>query len=186
MEDVQIVDMFWNRDQEVIAVVQQQYGGLCRQVAYQILNDREESEECENDAYLRAWNAIPPQRPNRFSVWLCRVVRNLALDRYRARQAAKRGGGEFQLVLHELEACLPAPSGTETAYEGRRITQVLEQFVRALPVEQRGVFLRRYWYADPVAKIAAGYGMSESKVKSMLSRIRGRLRIFLQEEGIEI
>jgi len=182
MEDEQILALFRERDERAIAETEARYGAYCRQIALRILGSKEDAEETVSDVWLRAWEAIPPQHPRVFSAWLARVTRNLSISRAREKQAQKRGGA-FGTALEELSACIPAPSSTEDEVSARALEQSIAGFLRTLEPMQRDVFLARYWYLASVEEICRRTGFSKSKVKSMLSRIRGRLRIFLQEEG---
>nr|WP_325216045.1 RNA polymerase sigma factor [uncultured Oscillibacter sp.] len=185
MEDGQILDLYWSRDQRAIRETDGKYGKLLHGIAWNLLRSREDSEECVNDTYLRAWEAIPPARPGAFRAWLGRITRNLSLDRWKSRGAEKRGGGA-ELLLGELEDCLPAPGGTERAVEDRELAELLNVFLQSLTREGRAMFLRRYWYGESVAEVAEALGCGEGKVKSSLFRSRKALREFLEREGIAV
>ncbi|MCI9578649.1 MAG: RNA polymerase sigma factor [Oscillibacter sp.] len=185
MEDGQILDLYWSRDQRAIRETDGKYGKLLHGIAWNLLRSREDSEECVNDTYLRAWEAIPPARPGAFRTWLGRITRNLSLDRWKSRGAEKRGGGA-ELLLGELEDCLPAPGGTERAVEDRELAELLNVFLQSLTREGRAMFLRRYWYGESVAEVAEALGCGEGKVKSSLFRSRKALRQFLEREGIAV
>ena len=182
MEDEQILALFWQRDERAIAELDARYGAYCRRIALRILCSTEDAEETVSDVWLRAWNAIPPQKPRVLSAWLGRVTRNLSISRAREKQAQKRGG-QLELALEELSECIPAPFSTEGEAEARALEQSVAEFLRALEPGQRDVFLARYWYLASVEEICRKTGFSQSKVKSMLQRIRSRLRRYLQEEG---
>lgn len=186
MDDNEIIELFWQRDQQAVAAVSDKYGGYCQAIAGRILSVPEDAEECVNDALYRAWEAIPPQRPGSLSAFLGRLTRNLSLDRWRQDSAQKRGGGQVTLALSELEECVPAPLGVEDAVDARLLADCVERFVRTLPDVQRRVFLRRYWYLCSVKEVAAQSGMSESRTASMLYRLRKSLKQFLEEEGIMV
>ena len=183
MEDSQIIDLYWNRDQQAIEETADKYGGLLTRISQNILRSPRDAEECVNDTYLRAWGAIPPTRPSALRTWLGSIVRNLSLDRWKQRQAGKRGGG-LEVLMEELEDCVPAVRGPEDALEDQALAQVLSAFLAALPREGRIMFLRRYWYVEPVERIAARYGMKENTVKTSLFRTRRKLRTYLEKEGI--
>ena len=185
MEDERIIELYWNRDQRAIRETDGKYGKLLGGIAWNLLRSREDSEECVNDTYLRAWNAIPPQRPGALRAWLARITRNLSLDRWKTRQAEKRGGGA-ETLLGALEDCLPAPGGPDRALLARALAEALEGFLRGLSREGRAMFLRRYWYGQGVAEIAGDLGCGEGKVKSSLFRSRKALREFLEKEGIAV
>ena len=182
MEDERILALLWRRDERAVAALEDKYGAYCRSIALRILGSVEDAEETVNDVWLRVWNAIPPERPRVLSVWLGRVTRNLAVSRAREKQAQKRGG-QLDAALEELSECVPAPFSTEGEAEARALERSVAAFLRTLEPERRDVFLARYWYLASVEEICRKTGFSQSKVKSMLQRIRGRLRTYLQEEG---
>lgn len=184
MTDAQIIDLYWARDQEAIAATAQVYGGYCTSIARNILRSEEDTEECVSDTWHRAWCSIPPERPNPLRVWLGKITRNLALDRWRAGRAEKRGGGRTEVLLSELEGCLPDPSTPEQVTEDREIAHSISAWLRAQPPQVRVIFLRRYWYGDSLANIAAALGMTESAVKSALFRGRAGLKTHLEKEGV--
>lgn len=186
MEDSAIIDLYWARDEQALPESDKKYGKLCRSVAYNILKDREDTEECVNDTWLRAWNAMPPGRPGVLSAFFSRIVRNLALDRYKAAHAEKRGGGQLPVALEELEGCIPSLSGVEEDLAFRELARLLDSFLRELPEKECCIFLRRYWYVDATRDIARRYGMPEGSVKSQLSRTRQKLRKLLEREGVAL
>lgn len=183
MEDQAIIELFFARNETAIDETIQKYGAYCQTIAGAILPAREDSEECINDAMLRLWNAIPPERPQSLKAYLGKIVRNLSLNRRGLLTSAKRGGGQVNLLLSELSECLPATDRVESALDGRRLTELLNTFLAAQPKEKRIVFVKRYFYASPLDLIAAECGMSLSKVKSMLHRMRGELKKLLEREG---
>lgn len=184
MDDQKIIDLYWAREERALTETDTKYGNLCRSIAYQILHDRWDSEECVNDTWLRAWHAMPPQRPTALSAFLSRITRNLSLDRYKAARAEKRGGGQMPVALEELGDCIPARTSVEEAIELQELTAVLDRFLRDLPEKECCIFLRRYWYVDSTAEIARRYEMAEGSVKSTLFRVRKKLRACLEKEGV--
>ena len=182
MEDSRILDLYWDRDEQAITQTKTKYGAMLRSLAYHILHNREDSEECENDTYLGAWNAIPPARPDNLSAFLAKMVRNISITRHRANSAEKRGGGEAAVPLHELDECIP-DTCTE-AWEAGELAQTLNTFLDALPTKERQVFVCRYWRCDSIADISIRFGYTQGKVKMMLMRTRGKLRAILEKEGI--
>lgn len=184
MEDGEIVALYWERSEAAISETLEKYGRYCNQIAYNILRNAQDAEECVSETCLRAWNAMPPQRPCRLSSFLGKITRNLSLNRYERYAAQKRGSGQGELVLSELEECIPSGATVEEASEEMALTQALNSFLAALPKLNRTVFVRRYWYLCSIQEIAAQYGMKESKVTSMLFRARNRLRLHLEKEGI--
>ena len=185
MEDGQIINLYWNRDQEAIRETEGKYGAVLHSIAWNLLHSREDSEECVNDTYLRAWNAIPPARPVFLRSWLGQITRNLSLDLWKRRQAEKRGGG-VEMLLGELEDCVPAPGGPERVVEDQELAELLNAFLRGLSREARAMFLRRYWYGQSLAEISGALGCGEGKVKSSLFRSRKALGEFLKREGIAL
>ena len=186
MEDAQIVELYWQRSEQAIAASQQQYGSYCRAIAHNILHTPEDSEECVNDTWLNAWNTIPPQAPRRLRVFLGRITRNLALNRWKHSHTKKRGGSQAELALAELEECVPAADNTAKAVEDAELARALQQFLWAQPELKRSIFLRRYWYLMPIKEIAAACRMSESKVTALLHRMRQQLKTALEKEGITL
>ena len=186
MEDQTIVDLYWAREERALEESDRKYGGLCRSVAYHILNSREDSEECVNDTWFRAWHAMPPHRPNVLSAFFSRITRNLSLDRYKATKTEKRGGGQMSLALEELDQCIPGKLSVEDAIAMDELTEVLDRFLRTLPERDCCIFLRRYWYVDSIQDIAKQYQMAEGSVKSTLYRLRKKLKVVLEEEGISL
>ena len=184
MEDKRIIEMYWQRDEQALTLTRHKYGAYCHAIAWQILHSREDADECENDTYLRAWNAMPPDRPQGLRAYLGAVTRRLSLDRWRERKSQKRGGGEVALSLDELGECVPHPDTVSETVDAAQTAAVLSTFLRSLPPAECDVFLRRYWYFDSVAQIAKRFGYSESKVKMTLSRTRDKLRVCLEKEGI--
>lgn len=186
MDDGQIIQLYWDRDQRAIQETDGKYGGLLHGIAWNLLRSREDAEECVSDTYLRAWEAIPPERPAFLRTWLGRITRNLSLDRWKRLRAEKRGGGA-EVLLGELEDCVPdGRGGPERALEDRELAEALNVFLRGLSREGRSMFLRRYWYGESVAEIRAALGCGEGKVKSSLFRTRKALRAFLEKEGIAV
>ncbi|MCD8077446.1 MAG: sigma-70 family RNA polymerase sigma factor [Lachnospiraceae bacterium] len=184
MEDHELINLFWDRREEAIPATADRYGRYCFSIADHILSSREDSEECVNDTWLRTWYAIPPSRPSRFAAFLGKITRNLAFDRYRGRRRQKRGGGEMALALDELAECIPSPHTPEQAVEEAELVRQLDLFLEELSERDRFIFLRRYWYVDPLADIARRLALHESTVKSSLFRSRKKLREALEKEGI--
>lgn len=184
MEDWQIVELYWQRQSTAISETAAKYGAYCRTVAYNILSSAEDAEECVNDTYMSAWNAMPDKRPERLAPFLGRITRNHALSRMRGRARQKRGGGELSIALEELDECIPSVSDVEREVECRELASAMAAFIDSLPEPERQVFVSRYWYLAPVDEIAEKFGFSRSKTASMLYRCRNRLQKFLQQEGL--
>jgi len=186
MEDEKIVDLYWARSQEAIRETSDKYASYCRGIAFRILRSAADSDECVNDTYLRAWNAMPPHRPSVLSAFLGKITRNLSLDRWKKLHAQKRGSAQVELALDELAECLPAAQNTEEAADAGALAQLLNGFLAALPAEKRRVFLKRYWYLMPAKEIAREMGLPESTVRSMLLRTRQALKGVLEQEGFAV
>lgn len=184
MEDQKIITLFWDRDEGALAAVQEKYGSYCHQIARNILQDEEDCGECVNDTWLRAWNSIPPARPDNLRFFLARITRNLALDRYRAESAAKRGGGAAALALEELAECTAAGETTEQQYFAKELQETVNRFVRSLPEREGNIFIRRYFFLETAAQIAERYGITASHATVILSRTRKKLHTFLKKEGL--
>lgn len=183
MNDSQIIELYWNKDPQAVAASEEQYGAYCFTIANGILNDAQDSEECVNDTWLRAWKAIPPTRPTVLKAFLAKITRHLSFDRYKARRSLKRGGGEIMLVLEELAECIADESDVEGQANAHELGQVINRFVAALPEREQNLFIRRYFFSEPAGMIADRYGMNENHVNVTLSRIRKRLRSHLSKEG---
>lgn len=183
MEDQEIIALYWRREEGAIQATAEKYGRYCRAIAKNILGAEEDAEECVNDTYLSAWNTMPPQRPQRLPAFLGKLTRNLAFNRYKRDRAQKRGGGELPLVLDELDECLSDGQGVEEALDRKELTAAIDRFLRALPEEKRVLFIRRYWYAQPVKEIALSLGMLPVSAAKALERIRAQLRTYLLERG---
>lgn len=183
MDDGSIVELYLARDETAIAHTSEKYGAALRTLANRILDDEPASEECENDTYLEAWNRIPPHEPrDYFFPFLGRIARHLAIDRCRRRDARKRSAVLCELT-RELEVCLPAKENVEAEVNASELAAVIRRFLADCTAEQRGIFLRRYWYFDTIPAVAVRFGFTESKVKVTLHRLRERLRAVLEEEG---
>lgn len=186
MDDKQILDLYWERSENAIVETANKYGKYCHYIAYNILHNDEDSEECVNDTYLKAWGVIPPQRPNRLSTFLGKITRNLSLDKYKERHAKKRGDGQVSLALEELQECIPAESSVEDAIDDMALTELLNEFLASLQSEARRIFMQRYWYLCSIREIAQDFQISESKVKMSLLRSRNALKSMLEKEGIAL
>ena len=182
MEDEKIVALYWDRSEDAIRQTQIKYGRLLHSLSLNILKSRRDAEECVNDTYLGAWNSMPPHRPGLLRAFLCRLTRNISLNRYDYNRAEKRNP-ECLVSLEELYNCLAL---NEDPVEELELGELINSFLDTLPQEQREIFLRRYWCFDSIRQIAARYGCSESRVTSLLFRVRVRLREHLQEGGISV
>ena len=182
MDDARIVALYWERSDEAIPETASKYGSYLASISQNILASREDAEECVNDTYHDAWNAMPPHRPSILSTFLGKITRRISIDRWRQLTAEKRGGGELTLALDELEDCVSGTGSIENEMERRELEKLFNDFLNALPVTERRVFLCRYWYMDSIQSIAQQFGFSQSKVASMLHRTRAKLRAALAKE----
>lgn len=184
MEDEAIIALYWQRSDEAIVQTDRKYGRYCRSIAFNILENDDDTDECLNDTYLRAWNLMPPKRPTLLSALLAKITRNLALDRRKYNQAEKRGGGQVPLVLDELSQCVPGGTNAEEVLESKELTALLNRFLASLPQRNREVFMLRYWYLCSIRQIGESLGLGESTVKMTLLRTRRQLKTLLEKEGV--
>lgn len=183
MEDSKIIDLFWNKDENAIKETSFKYGAYCFTVANNILNNKEDSDECVNDTWLKVWNSIPPLRPARLKIYLAKITRNISINRYNARSAKKRGGGEITIVLDELSQCISCETDIVSEYEEKELRESIRSFVRTLPERDADVFVRRYFFTESVAEISERYKLTENNVTVILSRTRKKLKNHLIKEG---
>lgn len=184
MDDKSILDLYWTRSEQAIAETSAKYGGYCYAIAYNILSNREDSEESVNDTYLAAWNTMPPKRPAVLPAFLGKMTRYISLDRWKHLSRTKRGGGEVPLCLEELAGCVSGQESVENDVLRKELLTAVNRFLEKLPKTERQVFLCRYWYLDPVEEIAARFGFTRSKTASMLHRTREKLTAYLTKEGL--
>ena len=185
MVDETIVELYWKRDPQAISETEKTYGVLCRSVSYHILQSHEDAEECTNDTWYKAWDTMPPQRPSSLRAYLCRIVRNLSIDRWRRRSSQKRGGG-IEVLLDELEDCLPPSPSAEAEAEQRELTAVIERWMEEQTAEKRVLFLKRYWFGMGVEELARWNGCTPQQISQKLLRLRRSLRKRLEQEGVTI
>ncbi len=183
MEDEKIIELYWQREEAAIEETKSKYGSYCLSIAQRILQNREDATECENDTYLKAWNTMPPKKPNPLSSYLGMITRGLSLDRFRRKNAQKRSEGVW-VSLSELEDCIPDNKSIEEELEAKELAGYISAFLRKLPEPECNVFLNRYWHFLSIKEIAEKYGFTQSKVKMMLQRTRKKLSICLEKEGI--
>ena len=186
MDDRDIIALYWQRMEAAIHETAAKYGGLCYTIAHNILFSREDSEECVNDTWLRAWNAMPPQRPSVLSAFFGKLTRNLSLDRWRRERAAKRGGGQVEVALQELEDCLPDCRVPDQELDARETADLISTFLRTQPELDRRLFVRRYFHLEALSSLGKRFGLTESQVKSRLYRTRQKLKLLLEHEGVAI
>ena len=185
MEDRDIVVLYWQRSEDAIVQSQRKYGQLCRNLAENILTLPEDAEECVNDTWLHAWNAMPTQRPERLGAWLGRVVRNLALDRWRQSRAQKRYAG-MEVLLSELEDCVSGPDTAESRAEAAEVGAAVSRWLDTLDAGDRWLFVRRYWYGEPLADLARGLELAPRVLAKRMYSLRQKLRRALEKEGIDV
>ena len=186
MEDLEIVNLYWDRDESAITQTDRKYGGYCRKISFCILADREDSEECVNDTYLQTWNTIPPRRPQRLATYLGKICRNISINLYEKLHAQKRGKSEAEMCLDELAEVVGTGPDVEDQIQLSMLTEALNRFLAGTGEEQRKIFVQRYWHMMSVREISGDLGISESKVKMSLMRTREKLRVFLTDEGYEL
>ena len=184
MNDEQIIQLFFTRNEDAISQTACRYGGQLTRLSENILRNKEDAQECVSDTYLRAWDTIPPTRPVHFFAYLAKLCRHFAFGRLDWNNAAKRKA-EVVSLTEDMEQCIPDASHERTM-RGKELGRILDAFLESLPKDSRVIFLRRYWYVDTIAEIARQYGMTESKVKMQLSRTKEKLRIYLEKEGIRV
>lgn len=181
--DDKIISLFWERNEEAIYLCSRTYRAYCYSISFSILHDKEDTEECLNDTWLQAWNAIPPTIPKVLRLFLARICRNLAFDRYRYRKAEKRKADEMSLVLEELDSVIPSNLSTESEVQEQEISRIVNAFLGTLNRRDRGIFIRRYFYVEETKDIANFYEIREENCLVILSRVRQKLRKYLEKEG---
>ena len=183
IEDEKIIDLFFNRSEKAIQELDIKYGKVCHKLSYNILNNKQDAEECVNDAYLGAWNAIPPTRPNPLLSYIVKIVRNISLKIYWRKEAAKRNS-TYTIAMGEIEGCIADPNTVETEIEARELARIIEAFLDTLTAKERVIFMRRYAYADTYADIAKRVGISEKNVSVRLTLIRQKMKQYLIEREV--
>ena len=183
IDDEKIINLFFERDQQGIRELDMKYGKICHNLSYNIVNNRQDAEECVNDAYLGAWNAIPPERPNPLLSYMVKIVRNLSLKTYWKKEAAKRNS-IYTIAMQEIEACIAGQKTVEDEVEARELARIIESFLDTLAVKERVIFMRRYAYIDTYADIAKRVGISEKNVSVRLTLIRQKMKQYLIERGV--
>ena len=184
MEDSQIVELFWNKDETAIKNTSDKYGNYCFSIAYNILHNDQDASEVVNDAYLGVWNAIPPHHPLNLATFIGKITRRLSLNVYRKNTAEKRGGGQALVSLDELDECIADEKSIRPSLDEQIITDTINEFLTTLKENERKVFVCRYWYFDSIEDIAKRFSYSSSKTKMMLKRTRDRLKDYLIKEGV--
>lgn len=183
MEDSRIIELFFERNDEALKAADEKYGRLCLKTALRILPDRGDAEETVNDTLLKAWNSVPPNRPEKLGAYLAKICRNTALAKLQKRSAKKRGCGIMPQLLGELSECLPDGGRIEEEFDRAALAETLNRFLSELEPDRRRVFLQRYWYMCPVKEIAVSEQSKESRIKMLLLRTRNDLKSYLSKEG---
>ncbi len=185
VDDLRIIDLFFARAEEAISRLEEKYGRACISLSRAILNNEEDARECLNDTLLAVWNSIPPQRPNPLRAYVLKICRNISITKYHSNTAMKRNS-YYDVALDELESCLSSPDTVESELDSKELSQHIDRFLEDLDKEGRVMFVRRYWYSDSVGEIAERFSISENNVYVRLSRIRAKLRKYLQKEGYKL
>lgn len=185
MNNQDIIELFWQRSEQAIHETASKFTSYCYTIAWNLLGNAEDVKECLNDTWLAAWNRIPPERPVNLAVYLGRITRNIAMDRYDYYHADKRNC-DLNQVLSEMEECTVTVDSVQKQYEEGETARLISRFLIEQEMKKRVMFVRRYWYGDSISIIAERFGMSQSKVKSILYRMRKALKVYLEEEGVDI
>lgn len=185
MEDRQIIELYFQRNETAITETANKYGAFCHKIAMNILSIREDAEECVNDTYHSVWNQIPPTNPNSFRAFLGRITRNLSISRFRTLHAQKRYAG-MELMLSELEECIPAPNTIERTIESKELTGYINKWLTTLPEQDAMLFLRRYWYGDSVKDLAKKTNLTAAKMAQTMLRLRKSLKAYLEQKGVTL
>lgn len=185
MEDIEIIELYWARDEAAIRETNTKYGGMLNAIAYNILSNHEDCEECVNDTYCKAWDTMPPQRPNYLAAYLGRIVRNLSINRWHQHRALKRYNGA-EMILSELSDCVPSTNQVEREIEVKELSGAINNWLSNLPKDDRVLFLRRYWFGDSVNKLAGECGTTPNKLAGRMYRLRQSLKNALEKEGIRL
>ena len=183
IEDGKIIELFFQRSEQAIRELDEKYGNACRKLSYNIVNNRQDAEECVNDAYLGAWNAIPPVEPNPLLTYICKIVRNISLKTYWKKEASKRSS-TYTVAMEEIEDCIAGLNTVENEMEARELARIIESFLDTLTAENRVIFMRRYWFSDSCKDIARLVGLTEKNVSVRLTRIRKKLKDYLAEREV--
>ena len=185
LDDRKIIELFFQRSEQAIIELSKKYGSVCSKVAFNILNNTQDAEECVNDAYLGTWNTIPPQNPNPLLSYVCRIVRNLAIKKYHTNTAAKRNS-IYDVALDELENCFPSSVSVEDEFNAIETARIIDKFLETLDQENRIMFVRRYWHSDSIDDLAKLFHTSNHNISVRLSRTREKLKKHLIKEGVSL
>ncbi len=186
MNDEMIVDLYLQRDESAIAQTTSKYGTQLKHISFNILQNLQHAQECENDTYLSAWNSIPPKNPRTYLFsFLAKIMRNISINLYNKNKAQKRLAHVVELTK-EMEECIPSPTEAECNISNDELCQTINAFLNTLTKEERNIFVMRYWFAEPIKAICAKFKISESKVKSQLFRTRNKMKKYFESEGVEL
>ena len=185
MDDSKIIELFHARSEQAIMELSQKYGAVCIKIAKNILNNKLDAEECVNDAFLGAWNTIPPQNPNPLLTYISRIVRNLSIKKYHSNTSAKRNSF-YDVALDELENCISSDNTVENELSAKELARIIDDFLDTLDKDNRVMFVRRYWYSDSISDIAARFHTNNNNISVRLSRTREKLKNYLKKEGVEV
>ncbi len=183
MKDSEIINLYFERNEEAIEMTCKKYGAYCKTIAENILKNPEDSEECVSSALLRLWNSVPPEKPENLKIFLAKITRNIALNVLKAKSAEKRGGKEDFITFDELSECIPAKNSVEESFDAAELEKVVNDFAKKLPEKERNIFIRRYFFFESPKEIGERYAFSENRVSVILHRIRKKLRKYLKKEG---
>lgn len=184
--DEQIIDMYWQRNQDAIRETDHKYGNLLQNVSYNILYDSLDCEECRNDTYLRIWNLIPDSRPSPFAAFIVRIMRGIAIDRYREKSSKKRIPSQLTVSMEELNNSISSDRTVDEIYEAREIGKMISEYVRSLNDRQQYIFIDRYYMAEPVEKTASDLSISVQTTYREIQRIKQGLRKYLEGKGVDV
>lgn len=184
MNDEQIVELYMERSEKAISETYDKYSAYCNSISFSILRNLEDAEECVNDTFRKAWESIPPSKPSNLKAFLGKIARNISLNKLKHNNTQKRGAGQVDVLLSELEECISDKFSVENEIYGRQLSQSINAFLEGLTAEKRKVFVSRYWYTRSMKEISQQYGISEEKIKSILFRLRKQLKKHLEKEGI--
>lgn len=185
MNDLGIIDLFFERSEKAISELSSKYGGIVFKIARNTLNNPQDAEECVNDTYFGVWNSIPPQRPESLLAFVCRIARNISINRLEHNTCQRRGGG-YDACFDEIQECIPSVETAESRFEANELSELIDEFLDTLDKKNRMIFVRRYYYMDQFRDIAAAANMSEGTVRTRLSRTRDKLKVFLESRGVTV
>lgn len=184
MEDADIIDLYYGREESAIVETRMKYGRMLISISLGILKNMQDAEECENDTYLKTWNAIPPERPNVFSAFLSKIIRNLSLNKYDEQHAQKRNITDIPVLIDELAECIPDRNNVDDYMDEQVLKQAVNMFLKTLKEDDRIIFMRRYWFCESVQDISERYGYGTSRIKMSLLRTRQKLKKRLKDEEL--